>query len=460
LLRRDYDSALGIYRELHSRRPDDRQLLLNMAAILIERGQLGEAEAQLKQLLAAAPDDPHTLGTFGILHLIQGRLRQAISSFRKSLNSNVRLISSHNNLGVAYVLSGNYRRAEREFKAMLALNANNHSAVKNLAELYLMTRRCDVAVPLLANFLRRNEADVEGRTLLALCLLTLEEYKDSLQQLNIAAKYANAFGLNSATLAKFNNNFGVIHHRLKDFGKAEEYYKQALNTEDPSRSTFCNMMSLYFEQKRLDDLRQTIERYSEAFPDDGWGKLFLSRYYVETGDYERALATAHEAASQLPRATAPFAVIGWMLTEVYGDYEGAIAAAQEGLARNAKDTRMLNNLAYAYLMAGDVSVASKILDRLDPKNDDVFLRATRGLLFIWQGDSRMGSQLYNEAKRMAPSLEIRTLVEQKKQLELGKNQLRQNHLSEAASYLRRALAQDSNSQVHRDQARKLLEAIP
>ncbi|PPD18092.1 MAG: hypothetical protein CTY24_13645, partial [Methylobacter sp.] len=62
-----------------------QQAEIQQALLLHKNGQLAEATALYKKLLAALPGNPQLLAGLGLLHLQQGQYNQGLILFDKSL---------------------------------------------------------------------------------------------------------------------------------------------------------------------------------------------------------------------------------------------------------------------------------------------------------------------------------------------------------------------------------------
>lgn len=83
-----------------------------------------------------------------------------------------------------------------------------------------------------------------------------------------------------------------------------------------------------------------------------------------------------------------------------GNFDQALAAADNGLLTDAKDLSLRGNRAYALAALGRFSEARVELAMIDTHNDPDLLPlnlATKGMVCLMQGDHEFGKQLYEEA---------------------------------------------------------------
>ena len=79
------NEAAGIYRELLRTSPGDRDAQLALAEILVDRGELAEAQPLVESALRSQPDDPRVLASAGRLAQRAGRIGEAIAYEQRSL---------------------------------------------------------------------------------------------------------------------------------------------------------------------------------------------------------------------------------------------------------------------------------------------------------------------------------------------------------------------------------------
>lgn len=104
----DYSTATEAWREAIALAPNDPAYRRGLAGALLSLGQPEPAIAELEIALAARPDDPRLLNTLGVAHDIIGRHDLAQEDYRKGLRLAPRDLGLRNNFGLSLALSGDY----------------------------------------------------------------------------------------------------------------------------------------------------------------------------------------------------------------------------------------------------------------------------------------------------------------------------------------------------------------
>ena len=90
----------------------------------------------------------------------------------------------------------------------------------------------------------------------------------------------------------------------------------------------------------------------------------------------------------------------YVLADILGRPDDALAILDISLRANAEDVTLLNNLAYSYIQIGKIDIAARVLESIQRKPDNLeyaTLEATVGLLAFRQGLPDEGRNLYENA---------------------------------------------------------------
>jgi Tfp pilus assembly protein PilF len=129
------------------------------------------------------------------------------------------------------------------------------------------------------------------------------------------------------------------------------------------------------------------------------------------------------------------------------------------MAHDQTNFMLLNNLAYYFLMQGNVGDAREVLERINEQDalNSVHVNATRGLLFLKEGALEKGAYYYNRAIDLAKDDETKNQALQKKQLEWGRYFLSQGKTARAQKHLQDVLTIKTKFDLYRRQAESLLK---
>lgn len=112
--------------------------LIQRVDAMISAGRHGEAEAALREELAARPRNVQALDALGVCLYFQGRMADSIEAFRRALALNDKRAMTWFNLGTSLSDDGQPVEAVATYRAALALDPGNESAKYNLSRSLLL----------------------------------------------------------------------------------------------------------------------------------------------------------------------------------------------------------------------------------------------------------------------------------------------------------------------------------
>ena len=116
--------------------PVDFEAHYNLAALLMHRGQVGEAVEQFEQAARIRPNQATVRNALGAALLTEGRMDDAVPNFEAALQSRPDYFDAHYNLGNALAAKGDFRGALEEFQAAVRLNPEDANAQANLGSAF------------------------------------------------------------------------------------------------------------------------------------------------------------------------------------------------------------------------------------------------------------------------------------------------------------------------------------
>ncbi|MDH5723796.1 MAG: tetratricopeptide repeat protein [Alphaproteobacteria bacterium] len=472
LIRGDLDRAVSIYCDLlkeHPQRPVIHENLgsvyLRLAIVRGDKAYLDQAAFHLKEAGRASYS---SLNNLGIVYMIKGDLRAALGSFKKALALEPRSAKAHFNVATCYAQEKQYDKAVRHFASSLSLDAHNLDALKGLARVYLLTKQYSEAGVLLSP---REETFANDSQLLEMLSETYfysKSYPSCLKTLSRALKIYEQSKAAPAEKSRVYNNLGCASAALGEKQQAEVFFRKALKeSSDVIGDAHTNLVDLLVEQRRYEDafllLRNIESEHPDVFTRPAWQlrfSLLAAHHYLYKNDYEAASYYLLEAQKADQENIASYVGISYLLTELQADYSGSLKWLRVALQKAPDNLLLLNNLAYTYLMKGDIEKGRSVLDSIANRNllENPHLFATRGLLLIKEGAIEEGAHLYNQAIDLAPDKETTAQIRQKKNLELARYWLNQGKPEKAKRLLQDILEIESHLDIYKKQASTLLQA--
>ncbi len=116
--------------------PEDFEAHYNLAALLMGRGEIGEAMAHFAKANRIRPNEPTVNNAFGAALLAAGRTEESIPHLTAALNARPDYFDARYNLGNALASLGDFRGALAQFQAAVRINPEDANAEANLGSAF------------------------------------------------------------------------------------------------------------------------------------------------------------------------------------------------------------------------------------------------------------------------------------------------------------------------------------
>jgi tetratricopeptide (TPR) repeat protein len=425
----DHDRARELYERLLRQYPKSDSILLSLAYIALRSNAYATAEQYLRNVLEIDRNAafPHFL--LGMTRLQMGNVHGAISALKEAARIDVRRSAFHHALGVAYAIAGDLKHAERYFRAALALSPDTPAGIYAISNVLLKRGQPASALELLRPYVETHPSDVLGRDLLAWTYFDLHKYGHARAQLEVGQQIAGE-KMPSEERARFLTNIAGTLLREEKVGPAEATLYRAIELAPRWSSTpYENLALLRFRTQQWEKAIEVLESAKRLFPNQQSVRRLLAATHAQLDKHDLAISELRPLYQDGTAEAETSCALG-SLYEWIGDYDSAISVLTEAHAQFPKTPGLINNLAYTYLMVGQVDAARSILSSL-PRSVEPHaeLIATQGLLRLWEGDRAQGRLFYEKAAQVASASGDRNLarrVRQKMYLELAKDSLRRD----------------------------------
>lgn len=432
----DYDEAQELYRRLAARFPEAATPLMSLAHLVMRRGDFAEAEKILRDVIKLGVGGPVPHYQLAIVLIRSRRLHEAIKELRAAMNSDARSPSIYQALGVAYALAGDNAKSSRAFKSALTLSPALGDAVRGLANTLLTLRDADAAIELLASYLEEKPADAQARTLLGRAYGQKRKHGFARTQFLQAFNVVDGHGRFATLQFELANDIGATYYFEGEVQEAERWFSRAIEL-GPRKGPlpYKNLVRTLTDLEHYDAALQMLKRCKELFREDIEIVLMSSFIHGLRGEYDLAISELTPYLSAENSDAAIFGSLGCYLADARHDYARARDVLSQGYQKFPEDLVIVNNLAYTYLMLGDISKAREVLqtNRTQP-GMSVILTATWGLLYLKEGDKPRARALYLEAAKLASLEGNKTLAEtvrQKMHLEFALELLKRGDMTGA-----------------------------
>ncbi len=198
---------------------------------------------------------------------------------------------------------------------------------------------------------------------------------------------------------------GMSYYNLEDYGKAEEYLKEAIVKNDKDAEAAYTLGRTYLE---LEDEKSAIPQFQKAVelePTRSQWQYELGLIYYNQNDFKNALKYFDLAATNGYNKTNDF-YENYGFAQLYsGDSENGIKTLNILMERKPNNRELLNNIAHAMYDTKKYNEAldyfTKLLN-LNPKDATTLYMA--GMTFQKLGQKEKGQKICDHAIAMDPSL--------------------------------------------------------
>lgn len=455
LMANKLDLALDIYNALQKENSRDIVPRIAISDIYVKRGEFSEAKKALLTAIEIDSDNIAVRNRLALVYLVENNHRAAISELRECLRLNSNLPAIYNNLGIAYGYAGQLKKSIDALKAALIISPRYKNAVINLSVSLRASGQIEEAFRMLEQYLSQNDS-LEIKEILARVSLETGRHKKALALLNECLLDPN---IENET-GRIQNNIAVVYHSMREYVRAERYYLECLSKDKLDKSIpIENFIDLYHDIGESAKEKKLINLLLEKFGETEVSAYYLARFYLDSGDINKARELLEDTVGKGSKYPPAMIVLSNIYAEYDQNYDRAIELGRKALDAHPQNVAVINNLAYAYLMKGDLGNARDILKRADIFKDNLYILATKGLLAIKEGAILDGSKLYNLAKAAARDKDLKNLIEQKKNLELGRYYMGIGDVVSARHHLNKATGFKSKKVIYISQARLLLSKL-
>lgn len=194
----------------------------------------------------------------GEAYMGEGKYTNALKELLGAYKANPDDPFLNNDLGLTYLAKGDASKAIFHFKRALDFKPQYAPAKNNLGSAYIALKQWDKAIA------------------------CFDDVKDDLL-------YATPYYPLS--------NLGYVYFMKKDYGKAEKYYKEALNLQADFPKALDGLGQVYTATGRYKEAIKVLTRAISKAPTATPIYMNLARAYAANQEYDRALATYKKAAA-------------------------------------------------------------------------------------------------------------------------------------------------------------------
>jgi protein O-GlcNAc transferase len=199
------------------------------------RGEIGQAEALYKFILARQPRNPDALHLLGMAAHQSGRHMEALALIQQAIASNGGVVEYHDHLGVVLIALGRYEHAIAVLHHALGMDQRRPNTWIALGRAQMSLSRVQRALESFKTALDIDPENVDALSNLGVCYYELERLEEAKE------KFQAALQRNPAMAAIW-NNLGAIQIEQGDADASVEAYEEAIRRDPGYSQAFCNRL--------------------------------------------------------------------------------------------------------------------------------------------------------------------------------------------------------------------------
>jgi putative PEP-CTERM system TPR-repeat lipoprotein len=426
---KDFQQALGSFRQAEALAPDNSEIRNRQAASLMALGQTDQALAQLEKTANLNDDVSRADLALVTINLQQKNFDKALQAIA-ALEKKIPVSAGTQNLrAIALIGKKDLAGARKSLEQAIALDAKFYPAVENLARLDLAEKKPDAAIKRFETLLSKNPDNLQAMLALAELALLNKREKDYVSWLEKAVKAHPQETQPRALLSRYylsknDNNramalakealkshpddpqalnlLGATQLASKDAKSGVETYKQLVQKTPKSADAHLRLGLAEAAANNLGAARDSLNTALKLKPDLVAAMDVLIRLEMQEKKPEAALQWAKKIQTSLPKSPLGF------------DREGDILISQQRYAPAAKayqvsldkgsGTQGLIKLHTALERSGDAKTGnSKLENWIKVHPNDLMARAYLAGQSIKAGQDKAAIAQYEEILRQRPS---------------------------------------------------------
>jgi cellulose synthase operon protein C len=411
--------------------PQNYPARIDLAKLLIEGGELKQAQEQVDQLSAQKSDDPQVHILIATLHEAQEDVTGAIQELQKALTLDPKQEGAYLGLALLQVKSNEPDAAEASLKKAIELAPKAVNAQLALGNYYQSRQRFGEAEQQFRSAVEGDRQDPKPR--IALAQLYLAEGKKATAE-DFLKESKKDFADNSVGYRLL----GDFYFAIGDFDSATEEYG-ALNRDHPKDLQVTNnYVQLLIIKNRLDEARKLNDAVLKTKPNDV--DALIDRGQIQTADGHPGdgVQTLQTVIKNEPHNSLAYYRLGLAFDRL-GSAAQAENAWQDAVRYRPDLVEAQRALALAALRKGDMAglekYSTQVVNLQPVSADGYFLRS---LSYIRRGELSQAEPDARKAIEVAPSSPIGYI-------QTGNLALARRNYREAERAYRQALERDGRS---------------
>lgn len=447
------DMTKDILKRGLEKNPLDLALKRRLAGLLLDLKEYKEASTYINAILDKDSKDAHALYLRGRLRSAENKVNEAIEDLKLSTEREPNFPLSHYYLGLAYQASGNTQTAKSELSDALKLAPDLDGARLALATLHFDYRdyklalqeaqkvlerypddtnanliagdvrlrqlKPDEAKPYFEKVIKNAPKDPRGYARLGLVYQAKKNNKAAIEQFEKSLSIESSLDvLSMITAIHLANNEPqkaidrvaaqmkqspqnpLLHHLIgrvyivaKDFKKAEESLKKAIELKNDLVAAYIDLGGIYVQKGAIDE---AIKQYKDTIkinPKVIQPYMLLGVIYERQGKINDAIGNYKKALEINPKFAPAANNLAWLYAEHGGNIDVALGLAEKAKEAMPDDPAVSDTLGWIYYKKQVYLTAiSHLKESSEKMPDNPVVRYHLGMAYYKKGDKELAKK--------------------------------------------------------------------
>lgn len=399
----DGDAAVREYKEGMTKDPSRKlDYQKRVIEVLMRQGKKTEAAEINAAILKERPKDNDARGLEASLLLDKGEISRAIAELQAVVAAVPENFVARFHLGRAHMARGEWEQARQQFAKAIELRPDYILARLALAQLQVTRGEFEPALKSVAAILQLDRNSTNARLIESAAMMGLKKYGDSRQLLqNMLEKNPNS--------ADAYFQLGVVNLAENKYKEAEESFRKAYQLNPANSRGLMGVVETFMAQNKPDQAIQLLQGETQKAPQRTDYRIALGNTAVRAGRYDMAIGEFQQVLKMLDAKSRAAGDVQLRLGETYrrkGDLNNSIVYLQKAREIMPENAIVVSTLALTLDSAGrraEAKVAYEQTLKLDPSNG-VALNNLAFLMAESGADLDQALTFAQRAKQVLPNL--------------------------------------------------------
>ncbi len=319
-----YDEAIGAYRDVLEKAPDNPRAHYNLGWALLKKGDEFAAAEHFKK--AATVDRigevaHRSYSRLGVMQLERGNLGEAEQYLKEAVTIRPGDAVNHYNLGIAYLRQKKTAEAAEEFARAEEMGRGDNALLERIGEEYLAMKDYDRSLNIFERIRKGNERNVKILSQIARIHYEKGELDSAYDAYRRITEIEPA--TENARVAYL--NMGIILDDAQRFDEAIDAYRKALAISPKDDAAYYDLGIAYKNAGKPELAITSWKKAAELNPDKHAAPLAIADYYYERGFNDLAEEEYRRIVGKWPRIQEPHFKMATMYYK-RGNYDYAMSA--------------------------------------------------------------------------------------------------------------------------------------